>query len=42
MPVEHVRAAVNPAGFTLDSVVELPPFHYGAIFRITGENGDER
>lgn len=41
MSVEDVGAAVKPAGFTLDSVVELPPFHYAAIFGITEANGDE-
>jgi SAM-dependent methyltransferase len=28
----QTRAAVEPAGFTLETLVELPPFHYGAIF----------
>lgn len=42
MSVEDVRAAVEPAAFTLDRVVELPPFHYAAIFRITEANGDNR
>lgn len=32
MSPEQVRAAVEPAGFRLETVVELPPFHYGAIF----------
>jgi ubiquinone/menaquinone biosynthesis C-methylase UbiE len=26
------RAAVEPAGFKVHQVVELPPYHYGAIF----------
>jgi SAM-dependent methyltransferase len=30
-----VRLAVEPAGFALERVVELLPFHYGAIFRVT-------
>ena len=42
MSADDVRAVVEPAGFTLDRVVELPPFHYGAIFRITAANGDEQ
>jgi hypothetical protein len=29
---EVTRAAVEPAGFKLRQVVELPPYHYGAIF----------
>jgi SAM-dependent methyltransferase len=29
---EQTRTAVEPAGFTLEALVELPPFHYGAIF----------
>jgi protein-L-isoaspartate O-methyltransferase len=29
---EATVAAVEPAGFTLDRIVELPPYHYGAIF----------
>jgi len=33
MSPERVRSAVEPAGFRLETVVELPPFHYGAIFR---------
>jgi ubiquinone/menaquinone biosynthesis C-methylase UbiE len=32
MTPELVRAAVEPAGFKLYQVVELPPYHYGAIF----------
>ncbi len=33
MSPESVRLAVEPAGFSLDTVVELPPYHYGAVFR---------
>jgi len=33
MTPEATRAVVEPAGFTLESVVELPPYHYGAVFR---------
>jgi ubiquinone/menaquinone biosynthesis C-methylase UbiE len=32
MKPEATRAAVEPAGFRLHQVVELPPYHYGAIF----------
>lgn len=32
MTPEDVRSAVEPAGFELERIVELPPFHYGAIF----------
>ena len=31
----HVLAAtVEPAGFKLAQIVELPPYHYGAVFRV--------
>jgi hypothetical protein len=29
---ETTVAAVVPGGFRLDRIVELPPYHYGAIF----------
>ena len=29
---EATAAAVEPAGFKLNRIVELPPYHYGAIF----------
>lgn len=32
MTPEDVLSAVEPAGFELERIVELPPFHYGAIF----------
>jgi ubiquinone/menaquinone biosynthesis C-methylase UbiE len=32
MTPEATRAAVEPAGFKLHQIVELPPYHYGAIF----------
>ena len=35
MTPEQTRAAVEPAGFRLDEVVELPPYHYGAVFRLS-------
>jgi len=28
-----LQEIVEPAGFTLERVVELPPFHYGAVFQ---------
>jgi predicted methyltransferase len=31
MSPEQVRAVVEPAGFPWSRVVELPPYHYGAI-----------
>ena len=34
MSPDDVRLVVEPAGFTLERVVELPPFHYGAVFRV--------
>lgn len=33
---EVVQAVVEPAGFSLESVVDLPPYHYGAIFVLPG------
>lgn len=32
MTPEATRAAVEPAGFRLRHLVELPPYHYGAVF----------
>jgi ubiquinone/menaquinone biosynthesis C-methylase UbiE len=32
MTPEAVRAAVEPAGFRLHRLVELPPYHYAAVF----------
>ncbi len=37
MSPDDVRLAVEPAGFTLDRVVDLPPFHYGAVFRVLAD-----
>lgn len=34
MSPDAVKAAVEPAGFKLDSVVELPLYHYAAIFSV--------
>lgn len=34
MSPEDVRSVVEPAGFRLEHVVELLPFHYGAVFRL--------
>jgi len=33
MTPEDVAAVVEPAGFVPSGVVELPPYHYGAIFK---------
>lgn len=33
MSTEQTQAVVEPAGFALEALVELPPYHYGAIFR---------
>ncbi len=33
MTPDATAAVVEPAGFKLDHVVELPPYHYGAVFR---------
>ena len=34
MSPDDVRSVVEPAGFTLERVIELPPFHYGSVFRV--------
>lgn len=36
MSPEALQAVVEPAGFSLESLVELPPYHYGAIFVLAG------
>jgi hypothetical protein len=33
MTPEDVAAVGEPAGFVPSGVVELPPYHYGAIFK---------
>jgi len=33
MSTEQTQAVVEPAGFELEALVDLPPYHYGAIFR---------
>jgi len=33
MTPAQTRAVVEAAGFVLEKVVELPPYHYGAVFR---------
>ena len=35
MSPEQTRTAVEMAGFRLETLVELPPYHYGATFRKT-------
>jgi predicted methyltransferase len=44
MSPDDVRAVVEPGGFVLEQVVDLPPFHYGAMFgRTTAkQHGGER
>jgi len=32
MSAEQTRTVVEPAGFRLEAHVELPPYHYGAVF----------
>lgn len=32
MSPQAVQAVIEPAGFQLEQVVELSPYHYGAIF----------
>lgn len=36
MAPDGVCAAVEPGGFRLDDVIDLPPYHYGAIFEKSG------
>lgn len=33
MTPDQTRVVVEPAGFVLAETVELPPYHYGAVFR---------
>jgi SAM-dependent methyltransferase len=33
MSPQQVRSVVEPAGFELDKLVELPPYHYAIIFK---------
>lgn len=33
MSPQDVRKSVEPAGFALDKLIELPPYHYAAVFR---------
>lgn len=42
MSPEQVREVLEPAGFTQDRVVDLPPFHYGAIFRKGARKVEEK
>lgn len=35
LSVAQTQQAVEPAGFRLETLVELPPYHYGAIFSKT-------
>ncbi len=37
MSPEQTCAVVEPAGFKLETLVELPPYHYGAIFIHAGK-----
>jgi SAM-dependent methyltransferase len=42
MTPELTIEAVLPAGFALDRVVELPPYHYGAVFKCGDAGGMRR
>ena len=35
MSPQQTRAVVEPAGFTLETRVDMPPYHYGAVFART-------
>jgi len=39
MSPDDVRAVVEPAGFEMEGVIDLPPYHYGAIFRKSTSSG---
>lgn len=41
MSPEQTRAVVELAGFKLEALVELPPYHYGAIFVLTNDSEQE-
>lgn len=32
MAPPRLRAAVEPTGFAIERLIELPPYHYGATF----------
>jgi len=32
MSPQQVQAVVEPAGFRMERVIELPPYHYAAVF----------
>lgn len=34
MPPERVATVIEPAGYKLKQVIELPPYHYAAVFHI--------
>jgi SAM-dependent methyltransferase len=38
MSPEQTCAVVEPAGFELEALVELPPYHYGAVFVRTNDS----
>lgn len=42
MPPEALCTVVQPAGFGLAHVVELPPYHYGAVFRLVEVGRDDQ
>ena len=35
MSADTLRAVLEPAGFQLTHLVDLPPYHYGAVFKYT-------
>lgn len=39
MEPDDVRQVVEPAGFTLEKVVDVGPYHYGAVFIKSAESG---
>ncbi len=42
MSPEDVQKVVEPAGFELERIVELRPYHYGAIFRVGSQETENR
>jgi hypothetical protein len=36
MTPQQTRTVVEPAGFMLEKLVDLPPYHYGSVFQLQG------
>ena len=42
MTPEETTAIGTAAGFEVESVIDLPPYHYGVVFRSTADSDDRR